>query len=310
MEKDQGKSKEQILAERQAKKAAKKNVKKNEGAKEEVKPEKPSPVASPQKKPQSPVKLSSSKEQVQSSQVIENSSKEPEKSRDQVKAEREAKKLAKQAAKKKTDQDPKTQVEKTPEPLIKTAQIPKQEIKKTNSDVELAVKMENLHITDVDTSKKDEQNQGKGKPTSKAERRAIQEAQRAAKAKQQQEKLDKQAAVQKKASPVSEQKPKEAKQEHKIQKSPNSSSISQKSSALHKVRLFKHLYTEKCDLRIKANSQFHPAIVKLGAQYGNDTIVGSNARCYAFLNAMKTVSENGFVTVNSYSNLNLYGFEI
>ena len=273
MDKKQEKSKEQVLAERQAKKAAKKQVqKKSDDVKEEIKVEKVT-VASQviQKKPESPAKVPVA-EQVQSPQV--ESAKEAEKSRDQVKAEREAKKLAKQAGKTKSVDSPK------PEQNQKPAII------KQNSDIELSKKLESLHI-----SEQAAQTETKVKPVSKAERRAIQEAQRAAKAKQQQDKIDKQAAAVKKTSSPTESKAKDVKQEQKTQISPTST-ISQKSSALHKVRLFKHLYTEKCDLKIKANSRFHPAIVRLGAQYANDTIVGSNSRCYAFLNAMKIVSSD------------------
>ncbi|KAL7050224.1 hypothetical protein ACKWTF_003997 [Chironomus riparius] len=279
MDKKQEKSKEQVLAERQAKKAAKKQVqKKSDDVKEEIKVEQ-APVAAQviQKKPESPVKTPvpiKKAEQVQSSQV--ESAKETEKSRDQVKAEREAKKLAKQAGKTKTVDSPKP-APKQPEQNQKPAII------KQNSDFELSAKMESLHISE---SEQAAQTETKAKPVSKAERRAIQEAQRAAKAKQQQDKIDKQAAAVKKTSSPTESKAKDVKQDQKTQKSPTST-ISQKSSALHKVRLFKHLYTEKCDLKIKANSRFHPAIVRLGAQYANDTIVGSNSRCYAFLNAMK-----------------------
>ena len=284
MDKKQEKTKEQVLAERQAKKAAKKQVqKKSDDVKEEIKVEK-SPVAPQmiQKKPESPIKAPTPAKAdpvVQSSQV--DNPKEAEKSREQVKAEREAKKLAKQAAKTKSVDSPKP----APEKPKQTEQKQKPEIIKTNSDVELSKKMENLHISDQEQTQIDT----KAKPATKAERRAIQEAQRAAKAKQQQEKLEKQKVAVKKTTSPTESKPKDVKQEQKTQKSPTST-ISQKSSALHKVRLFKHLYTEKCDLKIKANSQFHPAIVRLGAQYANDTIVGSNSRCYAFLNAMKTVS--------------------
>ncbi|CAG9800639.1 unnamed protein product [Chironomus riparius] len=279
MDKKQEKSKEQVLAERQAKKTAKKQVqKKSDDVKEEIKVEQ-APVAAQviQKKPESPVKTPvpvKKAEQVQSSQV--ESAKETEKSRDQVKAEREAKKLAKQAGKTKTVDSPKP-APKQPEQNQKPAII------KQNSDIELSAKMESLHISESELAA---QTETKAKPVSKAERRAIQEAQRAAKAKQQQDKIDKQAAAVKKTSSPTESKAKDVKQDQKTQKSPTST-ISQKSSALHKVRLFKHLYTEKCDLKIKANSRFHPAIVRLGAQYANDTIVGSNSRCYAFLNAMK-----------------------
>lgn len=226
MDKKQEKSKQQILAERQAKKAAKKQGKSGELNVTQV---------------MQPVEKTSNTDMAI----------------DKTSVRKENNKPVKQTGSQKVVADSK--------PV---------EIVKTSSDLELASKMENLHITEGASTKIDEQ---KTKTFNKAERRAIQEAQRAAKAKQQQETIEKQ------------QKKVEKSKEVKVQKSLIIGNVAQKSAALHKVRLFKHLYTEKCDLRIKANSRLHPAIIKLGAQYGNDSIVGSNSRCYAFLNAMKTV---------------------
>lgn len=138
--------------------------------------------------------------------------------------------------------------------------------------------MEKLSISDDKT---------KVKPVTKAERRAKQEEQRAAKAKSLEEKnLPKQPAKKSNETITKPKAPSTA--PHKVV----SNAAPLKTSALHKVKLFKHLYSEKCDLNINVNKKLHPAIIKLGLQYGSDSVVGSNARCYAFLNAMKIVSIN------------------
>lgn len=60
----------------------------------------------------------------------------------------------------------------------------------------------------------------------------------------------------------------------------------------HQLSLFKHLYHERESSRIDlapVNSSIHPAIVRLGVQYASKVIVGSNARCVALLAAVKQV---------------------
>lgn len=274
----------EILAERQAKKAAKQQVKKNPAQalstpvqakkidKPDVKPVVMKPLAKTEQCPQT---MESEKPQV------------TEKARDQVLNEREVRKLAKQAAKKKVDAPVPDKVQQnqfkkiaTPTPAAETKAV----VTKQNSDAELASKMVKLHIIESDS---------KAKPTNKAERRAIQEAQRAAKAK---------ALEDKNIAKPSAKKPSDM----TIKKSPDGkssvpsataatkpvTSSPPKASALHKVKLFKHLYSEKCNLNINVNQKLHPAIIKVGLQYANDTVVGSNARCYAFINAMKIVRKN------------------
>jgi translation initiation factor eIF-2B subunit delta len=60
--------------------------------------------------------------------------------------------------------------------------------------------------------------------------------------------------------------------------------------ALHRVKLFDHLYMEKMSFNIPINKiEIHKEVTKLGIQYANNIIVGSNARCIAFLKAMKMV---------------------
>lgn len=59
-----------------------------------------------------------------------------------------------------------------------------------------------------------------------------------------------------------------------------------------KVKLFNHLESARTDVNLFVNnSQIHPIIARLGEQYAKRTVVGSNARCIAFLNALKVVSK-------------------
>lgn len=289
MNKAPEKSREQVLAERQAKKS--KQPEKSRPAAVPVPQKTVTDPKSPEKivKPAAPLAVAGKPEGT-------------EKSKEQIHAEREAKKLAKQAAKKKTDVPagspkaaPQSSSPKTSQPvapkLVQAQPKPEQGMKsveqkseskpsviKANSDTELAAKMVNLQIVD-DTSA------DKTKPAlSKAERRAIQEAQRAAKVK----------ALEEKKTPAKKPTETPAKKVTKpsqpIATPLKNTSSATKNSNLHKVKLFKHLYSDKSDMNLNVNSRLHPAIIKLGLKYANDDVVGSNARCYAFLNAMKIVS--------------------
>lgn len=68
----------------------------------------------------------------------------------------------------------------------------------------------------------------------------------------------------------------------------------------HKVKLFNHLYNDSISLvaenKLKINSgKVHPSFIKLGVQMQTSVVSGSNARCLAFLYALKqTISD--FVT--------------
>lgn len=275
MNKTPEKSKEQILAERQAKKSAKQG-RKSEGGEKKV--ETPVKETLPAAVPQKPVPVISESPQ---------KPQETEKSKEQILAEREAKKLAKQAAKKKDGATPSGTPAATPvkpsapaakpsvTPAPKPASTP---APKQTPDSNLADKLENLQINDSGETP------GK-KILSKAERRAIQEAQRAAKAKA----LEEKKTSTKKVSETPAKKMLEN-QGNKLFETPAKVSTAIKPSTTHKVKLFKHLYNEKCDFNINVNPKIHPAVVKLGLQYASDSVVGSNARCYAFLNAMKIVS--------------------
>ncbi|XP_017471739.1 PREDICTED: translation initiation factor eIF-2B subunit delta isoform X2 [Rhagoletis zephyria] len=190
-----------------------------------------------------------------------------DKTREQIKAEREAKKKAKQVLKE-----------------AKATGVP-----------EITAQLEATKITtklDSTTAQED-----KKKPTlSKAERRALQEAQRAAKA-------QKNVTAQKKPGTSNNAKdiPKASPSNTPVKAAstiPASTSPTKNSSPLTKslrlndckVRLFNHLEKARQDVSLFLNNpHIHPSIARLGEQYAKRTIVGSNARCIAFLNALKMV---------------------
>lgn len=222
-----------------------------------------------------------------------------DKTEDQIRAEREAKRLAKKAGKKKSEVPageasaaaqqssskksqpaPPKPAQAQPKPDQQTKPVEqKSELKPSvKAESEITAKLVNLQIVDDPSAEK-------VKPVmTKAERRAIQEAQRAAKAKVLE---DKEASAKKLAETLAK---KVTKVIQPIAAPVKTTSSSTKNSNLHKVKLFKHLYSDNCDMNLNVNSKLHPAIVKLGLQYANNAVVGSNSRCYAFLNAMKIVS--------------------
>lgn len=290
------KSKEQIMAERQAKKTAKQQVKGKDSGKDnttatsakpvtvksEVKPKDAKPAAAKAAPAAKAAKVAPTVQAEKVVQVAKVPAQEPkalqesEKNRDQVHAERETRKLAKLAAKKKAE----TPLAAAQEPPAEKKSETKVPVAKTSSDADLVVKMEKLHIVD----------DSKAKPATKAERRAIQEAQRALKAKSLEEKKPAKPSVKKLSETPLKKSPDAKLPTSATPLKSVSNSVPSKVSALHKVKLFKHLYLDKCNLNINVNQKLHPAIIKLGLQYESDSIVGSNARCYAFINAMTTVS--------------------
>ncbi|GAB0089981.1 translation initiation factor eIF-2B subunit delta [Sergentomyia squamirostris] len=243
---DSGKSREEILQERKQKKLEKKSKTQEKGV--------PSKMTKTEKVP--PVKEAG---------TVEETEKKPEEddgknvSREDVIAQREAKKRAKQNAKQKNKSE-----EKNEEPIVK----------KSSTDSDLAHRMKHLAISDPP----------KVKATTKAERRAIQEAQRAAKEQKLKEKTmkDKQPAATV-TSPA-------AKVSLPVRKSPKAEVIS--SGQKHQVKLFSHLYRKHYSHPPKVNFgeiEIHEAIRTLGAQYAKMKITGANARCFALLMIMKIV---------------------
>lgn len=200
-----------------------------------------------------------------------------DKSREEIEAERKAKKLSKQQNKQQTTVE--KSVVDPQEKLMKALLSPQP------SD-NLERKVEQLHLNEDAKP-----TQSTSKSLSKTERRAIQEAQRAAKAqKQTQNKGGSTAVKQTSKSNTLSAPTTETKSKTPSAVIPITSLKSTKMQLLHKVKLFNHLYTEKCFFDTPVNTDaIHPEIVRLGVQYSHGLIVGANARCIAFLNAMKEV---------------------
>lgn len=128
--------------------------------------------------------------------------------------------------------------------------------------------------------------EGKGKAELRAERRAKQEAQRAAK----QQLLQGKSKVKSKE----EHNNKSVKQITDETEAAKKTVVTPKKTVQkdnsHEINLFKHLYHEREQAIVDVhfvNSSIHPAIVRLGTQYENKVIVGSNARCVALLATVK-----------------------
>lgn len=254
MSSDPAKSREEILAERKAKK-------KNKGAKNQPKTE-----SQESKKPEKPVDLSTENQQLgiqnkENKRAAEEKSqgdvKENQKSREEVLAEREAKRLTKQSGRKK-DQVSVAQKDENAE--IKSAEnVP--DAKGTKASENDNVKTETI-------------SDGKSKAQLRAERRAKQDAQRA-------KKLDQKTSVEAKVEILPSKTPQVA---VKTVKPPSQIVIS------HRVKLFAHLYHDLPDSDDKdLNMKVHPSILRLGTQYRSGIISGANVRCLALLNALRTV---------------------
>lgn len=189
-----------------------------------------------------------------------------EKTREQIKAEREAKKAAKKAG--------------------KGGGAKVEGIAQQLADLKVAEKAPVAASAAPSTTEADQE---KKKPAlSKAERRAIQEAQRAAKAQVQTKKAQHAAKAPPSAAP----------------KGPNRKSVSPTTAATSsspvkcpastpnvdcRVKLFNHLVCAKEDSQFINDPLVHPSIARLGVQYAKRTVVGSNARCIAFLHALRQV---------------------
>lgn len=81
----------------------------------------------------------------------------------------------------------------------------------------------------------------------------------------------------------------------------------------YKAKLFNHLNGDtKAHKLFINNAAVHPSIIRVGEQYLNRSVTGSNARCIAFLYAIRTVNElnsvytfilNTFFILPDYSRL-------
>ncbi|XP_060807965.1 translation initiation factor eIF-2B subunit delta isoform X2 [Amyelois transitella] len=216
-----------------------------------------------------------------------------EKTRDEVLAAREAKKLAKLKGKVKLANDktatPNNEVKKdavvkeTKKPITKqNVETPEKgpqantESSKGQDEVDKAV----LKTTEAQPALEET---GKSKAELRAERRAKQEAQRAAKIAAEQKAKPKDAPV--KAVKVEDV---VAKRESTPTKAKSVERT--KPKAVSRVNWFQHLVTDHDTESLKKvplNSNLHPAVIKLGVQLATKVVTGSNARCIALLDALR-----------------------
>ncbi|XP_015432510.1 PREDICTED: translation initiation factor eIF-2B subunit delta [Dufourea novaeangliae] len=232
--------------------------------------------------------------------MTENKVNIPEKTRDKVKAEREAKKVARALAKTKAktakvenkdslnnkpvspDCPKNTQITVTPK------SVPNENVQDQNNTLTI----NKTSNTCVKSASSEVNNDVKSKAELRAERRAKQDAQRAAK---QQLLLEKSKV---KTEENKDNKTRVAQQVTGGTDSAKKSTTPKKSvpkDNTHEINLFKHLYHERTQAIVdvpSVNSKIHPAIVRLGTQYAKKVIVGSNARCVALLAAVKQLIED------------------
>lgn len=144
----------------------------------------------------------------------------------------------------------------------------------------------------------------------KAERRAIQEAQRAAKAKAQAQAQSANKTAKSTTATATPSSAATTSSSNKTPKTPATLSekvISKRTASKSpvkavrfndgNVKLFSHLEKPNTDANLFVNNtQIHPTVARLGEQYAKRTIVGSNARCLAFLNVIKMVKEKSIHT--------------
>ncbi|EGI58958.1 PREDICTED: translation initiation factor eIF-2B subunit delta [Acromyrmex echinatior] len=142
-----------------------------------------------------------------------------------------------------------------------------------------------IQSSNVQNNASESKNEGKSKAELRAERRAKQEAQRAAKQQQLvKNNIKSEESLKPHVETVSSECP--------VKKSVMNNTMRENA---HTVNLFKHLYQERERSLFNiatVNSNIHPAIVRLGVQYANKVIVGSNARCVALLAAVKQVIQD------------------
>lgn len=194
--------------------------------------------------------------------------------RDQVLREREMKKLLKKAKA--------SNKHNLPEALLTSDNKPSTI---APALTEVSEKLESLNI-----SKPEKEETGKPQLT-KAERRAIQEAQRAAKAETQAKKVTELAS---KAKPKLETVTTTGSIERKVSPKPKKKPTETvKKSTVHRVKLFDHLYLDQKPIEELVaemdHDKVHPEFIRLGVQQAKHTVIGSNARVVAFLSALKSV---------------------
>ncbi|KAL4217604.1 Eukaryotic translation initiation factor 2B [Mactra antiquata] len=137
-------------------------------------------------------------------------------------------------------------------------------------------------------------NTGPSKAELKRQRREKQEAQRAAKAKAKEEKTTTAAQKKENVRVPDSVKADVPETQKRVAKKLEKQQIPKRTSAQRKVRLFNHLQQYEREISLTQPLQFsstgiHPAIIRLGLQYAEGVITGSNARCIALLFALKKV---------------------
>ncbi|XP_026731902.1 translation initiation factor eIF-2B subunit delta isoform X1 [Trichoplusia ni] len=291
------KSREDVMAARQAKKLAKQKGKTKDIAPEQV--QKPAadvkPIETPVKQDEKPTKADpkvnspKSKDEVDKACLREEQEIVADKSKDDIKAERAAKKAAKQAKKKGASDGgdaPQAKPQKETAPPANENMTVKDVVETLRDIANVAKEIQGVTDKVIDLGAKKAEDSSKSKAELKAERRAKQEAQRAAK-QAAQEKIVAKSKAEAKAAP--EKSVTTAKVEKAV-KPKSSEKPKVKSQSSHRVNWFQHLYKEHDKESLKTiaiNSNLHPAIIKLGVQLASRVVSGSNARCVALLDALK-----------------------
>uniref|UniRef100_A0A0C9QUY3 Translation initiation factor eIF2B subunit delta n=1 Tax=Fopius arisanus TaxID=64838 RepID=A0A0C9QUY3_9HYME len=200
------------------------------------------------------------------------------------------------------ENSPKPAVKSKPHNVMSDEEVEKEilNVEKKLSELSVSDVIENqvMTVRQLQIKKQDGKSpdEGKSKAQLREERRLKQEAQRAAKEAQKKVKSTVKSVVQSVDEPKSP-KPQgiEDKCMEKLDNSPRKIKKIITKENSHEVGLFKHLYHERGQAFVDTpivNSHVHPAVVRLGVQYAEKIIVGSNARCIAFLAAIKELIED------------------
>lgn len=257
-----------------------------------------------------------SKENVNS---VNDGEQQPVVDRDKVKVEREARRLAKLVSKQKIqDKSRNLPNDDEKKPDVKPESTKKVDNKKTSPKVETTAK--NGHRKTEKHGKPNEKNDAtiandigklninndtdqpsangaiekpEKKQLSKSERRAIQEAQRAAKTGKAADKSAPQISKKENLATTKETVGAKPKPDNNTPSTSKENGARRQTPAKkphqHRVKLFNHLYADTLPINVLSSSTIHPAIVRLGVQYSSGIVKGCNARGLAFMNAIKTV---------------------
>ncbi len=276
--KAQEKSKEEVMAEREAKKKAKaaSKAKTKSGDTSDA-----TKVADENDGSSVSVSTASSKTNVSS----ETQQAGGEKTKEEIKAEREAKKKAKQAARA-AAKDPNAVAQSQPkQPEEKPQQQPQDPDAPVKSKAEL--KAERRAKQEEQRAKKLAEANSKGQTTKQPNQGAAA--------------VDKSSKTQKVPNDIQADR---ASVEKKLAKRLASQNIPPRTQAQKKVMLFSHLHQYEREFSLSRSypvvgSHIHPAVMTLGLQLAEGTVTGSNARCVAFMDAMKAVVSDYTTPENS-----------